>query len=277
MKSDSSKDDRSFDLIQGTSSGAPWISIEGLNKVYFSKKSEPTHALSDINFSIKQGEFISIVGPSGCGKTTLLNILACLLPKTSGSEKIAGQEVLEPLKKVGMVFQAPTLLPWRTIRENIMIPVEVQKLDKESHLQRADELIKLVGLNGFENKYPNELSGGMQQRAGICRALVHSPAVLLMDEPFGALDAMTREYMNLELIRIWQESNQTIIFVTHSISEAVFLSDRVIVLSPRPGRIAEILEIEIPRTRDLAIMTSDQAGVYVKRIRKYFNTTSVIE
>lgn len=277
MKSDSSKDDRSFDLIQGTSSGAPWISIEGLNKVYFSKKSEPTHALSDINFSIKQGEFISIVGPSGCGKTTLLNILAGLLPKTSGSAKIAGQEVLEPLKKVGMVFQAPTLLPWRTIRENIMIPVEVQKLDKESHLQRADELIKLVGLNGFENKYPNELSGGMQQRAGICRALVHSPAVLLMDEPFGALDAMTREYMNLELIRIWQESNQTIIFVTHSISEAVFLSDRVIVLSPRPGRIAEILEIEIPRTRDLAIMTSDQAGVYVKRIRKYFNTTSVIE
>jgi len=277
MKSDSSKNDRSFDLIQGTSSGVPWISIEGLNKVYFSKKSEPTHALSDINFSIKQGEFISIVGPSGCGKTTLLNILAGLLPKTSGSAKIAGQEVLEPLKKVGMVFQAPTLLPWRTIRENIMIPAEVQKLDKESHLQRADELITLVGLNGFENKYPNELSGGMQQRAGICRALVHSPAVLLMDEPFGALDAMTREYMNLELIRIWQESNQTIIFVTHSISEAVFLSDRVIVLSPRPGRIAEILDIEIPRTRDLAIMTSDQAGVYVKRIRKYFNTTSVIE
>jgi NitT/TauT family transport system ATP-binding protein len=277
MKSDSSEDDRSSDLIQGAPGGAPWISIEGLNKVYFSKKSEPTHALSDINFSIKQGEFISIVGPSGCGKTTLLNILAGLLPKTSGSAKIAGQEVLKPLKKVGVVFQAPTLLPWRTIRENIMIPVEVQKMDKKSHLQHADELIKLVGLDGFENKYPNELSGGMQQRAGICRALVHSPAVLLMDEPFGALDAMTREYMNLELIRIWQESNQTIIFVTHSISEAVFLSDRVIVLSPRPGRIEEILGIEIPRTRDLSIMTSDQAGVYVKRIRKYFNTSSVIE
>jgi NitT/TauT family transport system ATP-binding protein len=277
MKSDSSEDDRTSDLIQGAPAGAPWISIEGLNKVYFSKKSEPTHALSDINFTIKQGEFISIVGPSGCGKTTLLNILAGLLPKTSGSAKIAGQEVLKPLKKVGVVFQAPTLLPWRTIRENIMIPVEVQKMDKKSHLQQADELIKLVGLNGFENKYPNELSGGMQQRAGICRALVHSPAVLLMDEPFGALDAMTREYMNLELIRIWQESNQTIIFVTHSISEAVFLSDRVIVLSSRPGRIEEILDIEIPRTRDLSIMTSDQAGFYVKRIRKYFNTNSVIE
>jgi NitT/TauT family transport system ATP-binding protein len=176
-----------------------------------------------------------------------------------------------------MVFQAPTLLPWRTIKENIMIPVEVQKLDKKAHLQRADELIKLVGLEGFESKYPNELSGGMQQRAGICRALVHSPAVLLMDEPFGALDAMTREYMNLELIRIWQESKQTIVFVTHSISEAVFLSDRVIVLSPRPGRIAEIIDINIPRTRDLAIMASDEAGVYVQRIRKYFSASSVIE
>jgi NitT/TauT family transport system ATP-binding protein len=277
MRTDSTNESRSSNLIQDVPNGASWISVEGLNKVYFPKKSEPTHALSGIDFSIKQGEFISIVGPSGCGKTTLLNILAGLISKTSGSAKIAGHEVVKPLKEVGMVFQAPTLLPWRTIKENIMIPVEVQKLDKESHLQRADDLIKLVGLDGFENKYPNELSGGMQQRAGICRALVHSPAVLLMDEPFGALDAMTREYMNLELIRIWQESKQTILFVTHSISEAVFLSDRVIVLSPRPGRIAEIIDINIPRTRDLAIMSSDEAGVYVKRIRKYFSASSVIE
>lgn len=276
MSSDLNKS-RASDLIQDAPSGASWISVAGLNKVYFPKKSEPTHALSDINFSIKQGEFISVVGPSGCGKTTLLNILAGLIPKTSGSAKIAGYEVIKPLKEVGMVFQAPTLLPWRTIKENIMIPVEVQQLDKKFHLKQADELIDLVGLKGFENKYPNELSGGMQQRAGICRALVHSPAVLLMDEPFGALDAMTREYMNLELIRIWQESKQTIVFVTHSISEAVFLSDRVIVLSPRPGRIAEIVDINIPRSRDLAIMASDEAGVYVQRIRKYFNATSVIE
>ncbi len=267
----------SSELIQGAPKGASWISVENLNKVYFSKKSDPTHALSDINFSIKQGEFISVVGPSGCGKTTLLNILAGLLAKTSGSAKIAGNEVLKPLKEVGMVFQAPTLLPWRTIKENIMIPVEVQKLDKKFYLERADELIKLVGLDGFEGKYPNELSGGMQQRAGICRALVHEPAVLLMDEPFGALDAMTREYMNLELIRIWQESKQTIVFVTHSISEAVFLSDRVIVLSPRPGQIAEIIDINISRPRDLAIMASDETGVYVKQIRKYFNSSSVIE
>ncbi len=277
MSSDLSIETGSSELIQGAPKGSSWISVENLNKVYFPKKSDPTHALSDINFSIKQGEFISVVGPSGCGKTTLLNILAGLLAKTSGSAKIAGHEVLKPLKEVGMVFQAPTLLPWRTIKENIMIPVEVQKLDKKFYLKRTDELIKLVGLDGFEGKYPNELSGGMQQRAGICRALVHEPAVLLMDEPFGALDAMTREYMNLELIRIWQESNQTIVFVTHSISEAVFLSDRVIVLTPRPGRIAEIIDINIPRPRDLAIMASDEAGVYVKQIRKYFNSSSVIE
>lgn len=276
MRSDSNES-KTSDLIQDAPDGASWISVADLDKVYFPKKSDPTHALSDINFSIKQGEFISVVGPSGCGKTTLLNILAGLIPKTAGSAKIAGREVIKPLKEVGMVFQAPTLLPWRTIKENIMIPVEVQKLNKKSHLEQADQLIKLVGLEGFENKYPNELSGGMQQRAGICRALVHSPAVLLMDEPFGALDAMTREYMNLELIRIWQESKQTIVFVTHSISEAVFLSDRVIVLSPRPGRIAEIVDIKIPRTRDLAIMASDEAGVYVKQIRRYFNATSVIE
>lgn len=277
MSYDSFNEAGSSRLIQDAPKGASWINVENLNKVYFPKKSAPTHALSDINFSIKQGEFISIVGPSGCGKTTLLNILAGLLPKTSGSATIAGNEVLKPLKEVGMVFQAPTLLPWRTIKENIMVPVEVQKLDKKVHSNRAEDLIKMVGLEGFEEKYPNELSGGMQQRAGICRALVHEPAVLLMDEPFGALDAMTREYMNLELIRIWQESRQTIAFVTHSISEAVFLSDRVIVLSPRPGRIAEIVDINIPRPRDLAVMASDEAGVYVKRIRQYFNSSSVIE
>ena len=264
-------------LIQDASNEASWINVAGLHKIYNTRTGGKTHALSDINFSVKRGEFISIVGPSGCGKTTLLTILAPLISKTEGSAKISGSEVTKPLSEIGMVFQAPTLLPWRTILENVMIPIEVQKKDKNEGLKKANELLELVGLKGFEDKYPNELSGGMQQRAGICRALVHTPSVLLMDEPFGALDAMTREYMNLELLRIWKDSNQTIALVTHSITEAVFLSDRVIVMSPRPGRIAEIIEIDLPRPRTLEMMSSDAAGVYVKKIRHYFNAANVIE
>ena len=264
-------------LIQDASNEASWINVAGLHKIYNTRTGGKTHALSDINFSVKRGEFISIVGPSGCGKTTLLNILAGLISKTEGSAKISGSEVTKPLSEIGMVFQAPTLLPWRTILENVMVPIEIQKKDKSEGLKKANELLELAGLKGFEDKYPNELSGGMQQRAGICRALVHAPSVLLMDEPFGALDAMTREYMNLELLRIWKESNQTIALVTHSITEAVFLSDRVIVMSPRPGRIAEIIEIDLPRPRTLEMMSSDAAGVYVKKIRHYFNAANVIE
>ncbi|MBB5114690.1 ABC transporter ATP-binding protein [Micromonospora echinospora] len=254
-----------------------WIEIDGLDKEYRPRKSAPTLALSDINLTVRRGEFISVVGPSGCGKTTLLKILAGLSPKTGGAVRIAGRDVTKPLPEVGMVFQAPTLLPWRTIFDNVMVPAEIQRLDPRRHRERAQQLLEMVGLNGFEQKYPHELSGGMQQRAGICRALVHDPAVLLMDEPFGALDAMTREYMNVELLRIWQESNQTIVLVTHSIPEAVFLSDRVVVLSPRPGRIAEVLDIDLERPRDLGIMSSDRAGVYVERIRRHFNAAGVID
>jgi NitT/TauT family transport system ATP-binding protein len=256
---------------------ASWIEVDGLQKLYRPRRSAPTHALSDIGFTVKRGEFVSVVGPSGCGKTTLLKILAGLIPKTEGTVRIAGTDVLKPIPEVGMVFQAATLLPWRTILQNIMVPIEVQGLDAKAGRARAMELIDLVGLNGFENKYPNELSGGMQQRAGICRALVHDPAVLLMDEPFGALDAMTREHMNVELLRIWRESGQTVVFVTHSISEAVFLSDRVIVLSSRPGRIAEIVDIDLGRPRDISIVSSDAAGVYVERIREYFNGAGAID
>ncbi len=256
---------------------ASWISVDGLHKVYQPRKSEPTHALSDINFRVRRGEFVSVVGPSGCGKTTLLKILAGLIGKTEGQVSISGHEVTKPLPEVGMVFQAATLLPWRTILENVMVPVEIQKLDRAEHRTKAMALLDMVGLTGFENKYPHELSGGMQQRAGICRALVHDPAVLLMDEPFGALDAMTREYMNVELLRIWREQAATIVLVTHSIPEAVFLSDRVIVMSPRPGRIAEIVDIELDRPRDLSVMNTDRAGVYVSRIRHHFNAASVID
>jgi NitT/TauT family transport system ATP-binding protein len=263
--------------IQDVSQEASWINVSGLHKTYNTRGGGQTHTLSDINFTASKGEFISIVGPSGCGKTTLLNILAGLISKTEGKASVSGREVTKPLPEIGMVFQAPTLLPWRTILENVMVPVEVQKLDKKKYLVKAKELLTLTGLDGFEDKYPNELSGGMQQRAGICRALAHSPSVLLMDEPFGALDAMTREFMNVELLRIWKESNQTIALVTHSITEAVFLSDRVIVMSPRPGRIAEIITIDLPRPRTLEMMNSDAAGVFVKKIRNYFNAANVIE
>ncbi|MFE9206374.1 ABC transporter ATP-binding protein [Micromonospora sp. NPDC007230] len=258
-------------------SESSWIEIAGLDKEYRPRKSAPTQALSDINLTARRGEFISVVGPSGCGKTTLLKILAGLSPKTGGTVRIAGRDVTKPLPEVGMVFQAPTLLPWRTIFDNVMVPAEIQKLDPRRHRERAQQLLDMVGLKGFERKYPHELSGGMQQRAGICRALVHDPAVLLMDEPFGALDAMTREYMNVELLRIWQESGQTIVLVTHSIPEAVFLSDRVVVLSPRPGRIAEIMPIDLDRPRDLSVMSSDRAGTYVDRIRRHFNAAGVID
>ena len=260
-----------------TTDESSWIEVAGLHKLYQPKRSAPTHALSDIGFTVRRGEFISVVGPSGCGKTTLLKILAGLSPATEGTVRIAGRDVTKPLPEVGMVFQAPTLLPWRTIFENVMVPAEIQRLDAGKHKLRAQELLEMVGLTGFEKKYPHELSGGMQQRAGICRALVHDPSVLLMDEPFGALDAMTREYMNLELLRIWKGSGQTAVLVTHSIPEAVFLSDRVIVLSPRPGRIAEVVQIDIDRPRELGVMSSDRAGVYVERIRRHFNAAGVID
>ncbi|KAA9381540.1 ABC transporter ATP-binding protein [Microbispora amethystogenes] len=253
-----------------------WIDVRGLQKIYRPRKSEPTHALADVDFAVRKGEFVAVVGPSGCGKTTLLKILAGLVQRSEGTVRISGVDVDGPKREVGMVFQAPTLLPWRTILENVLVPVEVQKLDKTAHRKRAVELLDMVGLGGFADKYPNELSGGMQQRAGICRALVHDPAVLLLDEPFGALDAMTREYMNVELLRIWRESRKTAVLVTHSIPEAVFLSDRVIVMTPRPGRIAEIIDIDLDRPRDLSIMASDAAGVYVERIRRYFNNSGVI-
>jgi NitT/TauT family transport system ATP-binding protein len=254
-----------------------WIKIENVEKIYRPRRSAPTVAVTDINLTVKRGEFISIVGPSGCGKTTLLKLLAGIGGDYEGTLTIAGKNVDRPLPEVGMVFQAATLLPWRSILDNVLVPAQVQKLDKAIHLEKAKELISMVGLDGFEDKYPFELSGGMQQRAGICRALINSPAVLLMDEPFGALDAMTREYMNLELLRIWSESQQTIVLVTHSIPEAVFLSNRVVVMSPRPGKIAEIIDIDLPEKRDLSVMSLPKVGELISHIRGYFNSANVID
>ena len=234
-------------------------------------------ALQDIDFSVAEGEFISIVGPSGCGKSTLLKILAGLLPASDGEARLNGTPIEGPRKDIGMVFQSPVLFPWRNVLGNVLLPADVQRLGREAMTQRALELLALVGLQGFEKRYPWELSGGMQQRVALVRALIHDPALLLMDEPFGALDAMTREQMNVELQRIWMESRKTVVFITHSTSEAVFLGDRVMVMTPRPGKVDDLFSVDLPRPRSLDLMTTEAFGVYVRRIRKSLNAGGGLE
>ena len=253
------------------------IDVARLNKLYRTREGESIHALSDVSFDVDEGEFVTVVGPSGCGKSTLLKILAGTLRRTSGTVQMREQPIDGPSRDVGVVFQAPVLLPWRTVLENVMLPIEIQRRDRAQYLVQARKYLKLVGLESFEGKYPNELSGGMQQRVGISRALVHDPALLLMDEPFGALDAMTRETMNLELLRIWNESRKTVLLVTHSIPEAVYLADRVIVMSPRPGRISEILKIDLPRPRPLEIINSEAFGRHVVAIRRHFQSLGALD
>lgn len=248
----------------------PLIEVDRLSKTYRTTSGEPIVALDEVSFTIKQGEFVSIVGPSGCGKTTLLKILAGLIERSGGTVHMAGTPVSGPSREAGLVPQAATLLPWRTILRNVELPVDVQRLNRATHRQRARELLDMVGLADFADRYPSELSGGMQQRVAICRALVHDPALLLMDEPFGALDAMTREQMGLELQRIWSESHKSVIFVTHSIPEAVFLGDRVMVMAPRPGRLVEIIDIDVERPRRLEMLSHGQMGGYIDRIREHF-------
>ena len=246
------------------------IQIKALDKIYHNRYGGSSEALRRIEFDVADGEFVTIVGPSGCGKSTLLKILTGTLRKTAGQIMLRGHEIDGPSRDVGIVFQAPVLLPWRTILQNVMLPIELHRRDPLKYEERARSLLELVGLEGCETKYPTELSGGMQQRVGICRALVHDPALLLMDEPFGALDAMTREQMNIELLRIWAQNRKTILLVTHSIAEAVFLGDRVIVMSPGPGRITEIIDIDLPRPRELEMINSAGFGRYVRAVRAHF-------
>ncbi|MBV2142395.1 ABC transporter ATP-binding protein [Falsochrobactrum sp. TDYN1] len=253
----------------------PLIRINGLTKQYHTRTGDVTVALDKVHLDILDGEFIALVGPSGCGKTTLLKILAGLEGRFGGEVRLGDKAIVKPSPEVGVVFQEPTLLPWRTILENILLPAELMHLDRKVYTERALDLMAMIGLKGFENKYPRELSGGMRQRAGICRALVRDPKVLLMDEPFGALDAMTREFLNAELQRIWMKSRKTVIFVTHSIPEAVFLADRVVVMSPRPGRISEVIPVTLPRERKLGDLS--QAGDVLARIRSHFNDSSMID
>jgi NitT/TauT family transport system ATP-binding protein len=243
------------------------IDYEKVRKVYNSGNDEVV-ALEEVSFSVVEREFVTVVGRSGCGKSTLLKITAGLLSATEGSVRVAGTPVQGPLTNIGVVFQSPVLLAWRRALDNVLLQIEARKLNVEHYRDRALKLLELSGLKGFEHKYPNELSGGMQQRVSISRALIHDPPLLLMDEPFGALDAITRDEMNLELLRIWQEAKKTVLFITHSIPEAVFLGDRVVVMTPRPGKVAEIIDVELPRPRTTAIRDDPRFISYVKQIRQ---------
>jgi NitT/TauT family transport system ATP-binding protein len=244
----------------------PFIHLAGVSKVY--GRGRHAHpAISDATFDVLPGELASLVGPSGCGKSTLLKILAGLHPHDQGVVRIgSATHPFDPARDIGMVFQAPLLLKWRRILDNVLLPAELLGLPMAAAKARARELLALVGLAGYEDKYPYELSGGMQQRAAIARSLVHDPKLVLMDEPFGALDALTREKMNLELLRIWKESGKTIVFVTHGISEAVFLGSRVVVFTAGPARMADNFEIELPHPRTLDIKTHERFGIYTRRI-----------
>ena len=249
----------------------PLIRVEGVHKRYAVRQGEPVQALDDIGFELRDGEVLSVVGPSGCGKSTLLRIMAGLDAPSRGRVLLGGEPVTRPRRDIGIVFQQPTLLPWRTVLDNVLLPAQMQRLDRTRSGRKAQDLLELVGLSGFSDKYPFELSGGMQQRVAICRALVCEPRILLMDEPFGALDAMTREQMNVELMRIQAEQKKTVVFITHSIPEAVFLGNRVLVMTPRPGRVARIAEIALPGLRTLATMGSAGFAAQCNDIRLAFS------
>jgi len=246
----------------------PFIHLVGVSKTYRSGRKQHL-AISDASFDVMPGELVALVGPSGCGKSTLLKILSGLHPHDGGELRMgSATHPFDPARDVGMVFQAPLLLKWRRIIDNVLLPAELLGLPMREARECARSLMAMVGLAGYEEKYPYELSGGMQQRAAIARSLVHDPKLVLMDEPFGALDALTREKMNLELLRIWKESGKTIVFVTHGISEAVFLGTRVVVFTAGPARMADNFEIELPHPRTLDIKTHERFGAYTRRIYK---------
>ena len=254
----------------------PLITVEDVAKIYRTRDGD-VESLKPLSFDIAEGEFMAIVGPSGCGKSTLLKMIGGLLPVSRGRISVSGRDVRGPPDDVGFVFQSPVLLAWRTVLANVMLQIEMRRLPRDRYLPKARALLGMVGLQDFERKLPWQLSGGMQQRASICRALVHDPAVLLMDEPFGALDAMTRERMNLELQRIWAETRKTVLFITHSIPEAVFLADRVLVMTERPGSIAAIYDVPLPRPRSLTVMGDPVFGALTQRIRKHFFSQGTLD
>ncbi len=243
------------------------IAIRNLRKVYRTSTGR-TIALDSVDLNIQQDEFVALVGPSGCGKSTLLRIISALSLPSAGEYLFDGKRLLAPSSNVGIVFQQPVLLPWRNVINNVLLPAEILGLDLQQARVRGLELLRTAGLEGFERRYPNELSGGMQQRVSICRALIHNPSVLLMDEPFAALDAMTREEMGFELLRIWEANKKTVVFVTHNIAESILLADRVVAMSPRPGKIARIVDIALPRPRTLDMQFTPEFKLYSDRVRE---------
>jgi NitT/TauT family transport system ATP-binding protein len=248
-------------------SESPLIGLERVGKRFTARSGAEVSALEDVTFDVGADEFVTIVGASGCGKSTLLNLIGGLLIPTAGRVLLRGRPVTRPSRDVGMVFQSPVLLPWRSVRDNILFPIEMLGWSLRDYRTEAERLIALVGLSGFEGSLPRELSGGMRQRVSICRALIHDPPLLLMDEPFGALDAMTREELGMELLRVWSERRKTVVFVTHSIPEAILLADRVIVMTPRPGRVVTNVAIGLPRPRTIEMEFSAEFQGYAKLIR----------
>jgi NitT/TauT family transport system ATP-binding protein len=243
------------------------IRLQEVEKTYRTRRGDLVHALAETTLEIGDRELVTLVGPSGCGKSTLLKLVAGLVPPSRGQIRVREQPVTGPFPDVGFVFQQPVLLPWRSVLDNVLFSVEMLGLDLRQYRKPAGDLLELTGLAGFETKYPRELSGGMQQRVAICRALLPDPSLLLMDEPFGALDAMTREEMSLELLRIWDERRKTILFVTHSIPEAILLADRVVVMSPRPGRVARVLRVDLPRPRTMELEFDPRFKAHSDEIR----------
>ena len=252
-----------------------FLAIDGLNKTYPSREGNIA-ALKHVNLEIGSTEFVSLVGPSGCGKSTLLRCVAGLEQQTSGAIVLSGQLVTAPPENMGIVFQRDVLLDWYTVLENILLPARIRGLSRRTLTPKAEHLLDLIGLTGFAHRFPWELSGGMRQRVAICRALLLEPSLLLMDEPFGALDAMTRDELNLELQRLWLDNAKTVLFVTHSISEAVFLSDRIVVMSRSPGRIIDTITVDLPRPRSLSIRETPEFGRYVAHIRGIFESFGLL-
>jgi len=261
--------------VPGMLSGGKFVEVSDVVRVFPTPEGS-VRALDGVSFDVREGEFLSIVGPSGCGKSTLAMLIAGLMRPTSGVLAVAGRTVDRPQTSLGIVFQNPVLLAWRSALDNVLLQVEMRGQDPRRHRERALELLNSVGLEGFERRLPHELSGGMKQRVAICRALIHDPPLLLMDEPFGALDALTRDQMTLDIQSICARGGKTVLFITHSITEAVFLSDRIIVMTPRPGRVDTILDVKLPRPRRLAVRDDLQFTAHAREIRDRFMAHGVL-